>query len=92
MSTTTDAVALGRRAAPVARPARPTARRAGGQLVLHAAFVVACLATLFPLAWMLRTAVIGLGVNTEVGIGPFKVAALPKFRVAFTNSTDPSLP
>jgi ABC-type glycerol-3-phosphate transport system permease component len=56
MSTTTDAVALGRRAAPVARPARPAARRAGGQLVLHAAFVVACLVTLFPLAWMLRTA------------------------------------
>jgi multiple sugar transport system permease protein/sn-glycerol 3-phosphate transport system permease protein len=56
MSTTTDTVALGQRAAPVARPARPAARRAGGQLVLHATFVIACLVTLFPLAWMLRTA------------------------------------
>jgi ABC-type glycerol-3-phosphate transport system permease component len=35
---------------------RPAARRIGGQLLLHAAFVVACLVTLFPLAWMLRTA------------------------------------
>ena len=40
MSTTTDAA-----------PARR-----GGQLALHIAFVAACLVTLFPLAWMLRTA------------------------------------
>jgi ABC-type glycerol-3-phosphate transport system permease component len=56
MSTTTDAVALGHCTAPAARAARPAARRAGGQLVLHVAFVIACLVTLFPLAWMLRTA------------------------------------
>ncbi len=53
---TTDTVALEHRRAPVARPARTAARRAGGQLVLHAAFVITCLVTLFPLAWMLRTA------------------------------------
>ncbi|MCW5735283.1 MAG: carbohydrate ABC transporter permease [Enhydrobacter sp.] len=40
MSTTTDAA--------------PSRR--GGQLVLHLAFVAACVVTLFPLAWMLRTA------------------------------------
>jgi ABC-type glycerol-3-phosphate transport system permease component len=40
MSTTTDA-------AP---------QRAGGQIALHLAFIAACLVTLFPLAWMLRTA------------------------------------
>jgi ABC-type glycerol-3-phosphate transport system permease component len=55
MSTTIDAAALPSRAAPI-RSARPAARRGGGQIVLHATFVVACLVTLFPLAWMLRTA------------------------------------
>lgn len=34
----------------------PPARRVGSQIALHAAFVAACLVTLFPLAWMLRTA------------------------------------
>ncbi|MGZ5907910.1 MAG: hypothetical protein ACXWKQ_21375, partial [Reyranella sp.] len=56
MSTTTDAITLPRRTASAARSARPAPRRAGGQLVLHAAFIIACLVTLFPLAWMLRTA------------------------------------
>lgn len=42
--------------------------------------------------WGLRTVVIGLGVSGEIGLGPFKVGAIPRFRVAFTNSTDPSLP
>jgi len=40
MSTTTD----------------PGARPAGGQLALHAAFITVCLVTLFPMAWMMRTA------------------------------------
>ncbi len=31
-------------------------RQRAGQLALHAAFIIACLATLFPLVWMLRTA------------------------------------
>ncbi|MBI3543662.1 MAG: hypothetical protein HY075_10360 [Deltaproteobacteria bacterium] len=42
--------------------------------------------------WLLRTIVLGLGVNTEIGIGAYKVGALPKFRVALSNSTDPTLP
>lgn len=42
--------------------------------------------------FMLRTLVIGIGVSAEAGIGPFKVGAVPRFRVAFTNSSDPSLP
>ncbi len=42
--------------------------------------------------WGLRTLVLGIGVSAEVGLGPFKVGAVPRFRVAFTNSTDPSLP
>ncbi|MBI3556952.1 MAG: hypothetical protein HY074_11870 [Deltaproteobacteria bacterium] len=42
--------------------------------------------------WLLRTLVVGIGVNAEIGIGPYKASALPKFRVVFSNSTDPTLP
>jgi ABC-type glycerol-3-phosphate transport system permease component len=52
----TDAVALPRSSAVAARRERPAMRRRGGQVALHAAFVIACLVTLFPLLWMLRTA------------------------------------
>lgn len=40
--------------------------------------------------WGLRTVVVGLGVNTQIGIGPFQIGALPRFRVVFSNSTDPT--
>jgi hypothetical protein len=43
--------------------------------------------------WRLRTMVVGLGVNAEIGIGPIlKVGATPRFRLAFSNSTDPVMP
>lgn len=53
MSTTTE-LALPRPAGITA--ARQVARRRGNQVLLHVAFVAACLATLFPMLWMLRTA------------------------------------
>ncbi len=58
MSTTTDTLTLPARARPSAgvHRSRRTAPPAVGQIALHAAFVLACVATLFPLAWMLRTA------------------------------------
>ncbi|MFQ3623680.1 MAG: carbohydrate ABC transporter permease [Acetobacteraceae bacterium] len=63
MSTTTEAMGggrIGRRIAhrgPLAQPLRRSrpARRSA-QVGLHLAFAIACAATLFPLAWMLRTA------------------------------------
>lgn len=55
MSTTTE-LALPEPAGMDIAAARQTARRRGGQVVLHVAFVAACLATLFPMLWMLRTA------------------------------------
>lgn len=43
--------------------------------------------------WMLRTAVVGLGVKIELGLGPIvKFGILPRFRLAFTNSKEPSVP
>lgn len=42
--------------------------------------------------WHLRTITVGLGINMEFGMGPFKVAAVPKSRLIFTNSTTPSIP
>ena len=42
--------------------------------------------------WALRTVIFGAGVNAEVGIGPFRVGAFPRFRMIFSNSKDPSLP
>lgn len=45
-----------------------------------------------PKGWMLRTAVIGIGVNMNIGIGEWKFGVLPRFRVGFTNSNDPSVP
>lgn len=42
--------------------------------------------------WMLRTVVVGLGVSTEIGIGPFKVGATPRSRLVFTNSSNPMVP
>jgi ABC-type glycerol-3-phosphate transport system permease component len=55
MSTTTD-LALPRRVGVDIAAARQVARRRGSQVLLHVAFVAACLATLFPMLWMLRTA------------------------------------
>lgn len=43
--------------------------------------------------WMLRTAIVGVGVGVEVGVGPiWKIKAIPRFRLAFSNSKDPVLP
>lgn len=42
--------------------------------------------------WMLRSAVIGLGVNLEVGFGKLKYGFLPRFRVGFSNAKEPSIP
>jgi hypothetical protein len=42
--------------------------------------------------WMVRTFVIGVGINAEAGVGSVKVGAFPRFRLAFTNSKDPTLP
>lgn len=55
MSTTTDLTLPRTGGADVAATLQATRRRAS-QVVLHIAFVVACLATLFPMLWMLRTA------------------------------------
>ncbi len=44
-------------------------------------------------SWLMRTFILGVGFNIEAGIGPIvKLAAAPKFTVAFSNSTDPVLP
>ncbi len=43
--------------------------------------------------WSLRTVMVGIGVSMEVGISKiFKLGAIPRFKVAFTNSSDPGLP
>lgn len=48
---------------------------------------------LIPSKWMLRTIVVGLGVNMEIKAGPIiRLGALPRFRVAFTNAVEPSVP
>lgn len=58
MSTTTDFAALPRPVAttPAAGRANTLAPSRSGQFFLHTAFILACVATLFPLLWMLRTA------------------------------------
>ena len=42
--------------------------------------------------WMLRSAVVGLGVNTELGLGEVKFSILPRFRIGFSNAKEPSMP
>lgn len=42
--------------------------------------------------WALRTVVVGVGINMEIGVGPAKVGIVPKFRMQFTNSSEPILP
>lgn len=42
--------------------------------------------------WMLRSAVLGIGVNMEVGLGEAKFGILPRFRVGFSNAKEPSMP
>jgi ABC-type glycerol-3-phosphate transport system permease component len=56
VSTTTDPAILATPAARGAPRVRPIAARRGGQLLLHVAFIAVCIATLFPMVWMLRTA------------------------------------
>ena len=52
----TDTAALPRRTIEPEAVSQAVARRHAGQFALHLAFAIACLATLFPLLWMLRTA------------------------------------
>ena len=42
--------------------------------------------------WMLRVISFGVAVGVTVGIGPYQVGAMPKFRMMFTNSMEPLLP
>ena len=43
--------------------------------------------------WKVRTIVVGVGAELEVGVGPIlKLKAVPRFRVAFSDSDDPALP
>lgn len=56
MSTTTETAILSRRVVADAAPNPALLRRHASQVALHAAFIMACLVTLFPLVWMLRTA------------------------------------
>ncbi len=43
--------------------------------------------------FMLRSVVVGLGVNMEIKAGPvIKFGALPRFRVGFSNAKEPSIP
>ena len=42
--------------------------------------------------WMWRSAVLGIGVNMEVGLGEAKFGILPRFRVGFSNAKEPSIP
>jgi hypothetical protein len=39
--------------------------------------------------WSLRAIAIGVGVQSEIGIGPFRLGAVPKTRLIFTNLKDP---
>jgi hypothetical protein len=44
-------------------------------------------------SWLLRTVVVGLGLKMEFGVGPIvQVGVLPRFRLAFTNNKEPSVP
>src|SRR5690349_19402975 len=38
--------------------------------------------------WMLRSAVLGIAVNMEVGLGEAKFGILPRFRVGFSNAKE----
>jgi len=42
--------------------------------------------------WMVRTLTIGINASAQIGIGPFQIGAVPRFRFIFSNSTDPTLP
>ena len=42
--------------------------------------------------WQVRTLAFGIGVNAQVGIGPFKIGAYPRCRLILSNSTDPTMP
>lgn len=43
--------------------------------------------------WMLRTVAVGIGINTEIGVGDLvKIGAAPKLRLVFSNSSDPVVP
>ncbi len=42
--------------------------------------------------WLLREMVFGIGINAQVGIGPFKIGAYPEIRFVFSNTTDTLVP
>lgn len=42
--------------------------------------------------WMLRSVIVGLGIQMEIKLGPIvKFGVLPRFRIGFSNSRDPSI-
>lgn len=43
--------------------------------------------------WLLRSVVVGVGVNAEAGVGPIlRVGVLPRFRLGFSYAREPSFP
>jgi hypothetical protein len=43
--------------------------------------------------WKLRTVLVGVGVSLGAGLGPIlQVNATPRFRLAFSNNSDPAFP
>jgi hypothetical protein len=42
--------------------------------------------------WMLRSVIVGLSTNVEIGVGPVRVGAVPRARLIFTNSIEPFMP
>ena len=43
-------------------------------------------------AWNLRSLLIGIGVDAEVGFGPIRIGAVPAMRLLFTNAKEPDIP
>lgn len=42
--------------------------------------------------WMLRTLVVGVGVNMDIGVNDLTVGVAPRFRMVFTNGTNTPIP
>ncbi|MEO5970758.1 MAG: hypothetical protein ABIQ95_12600 [Bdellovibrionia bacterium] len=42
--------------------------------------------------WQLRAMAFGIGVNAQVGFGPWQIGAYPELRLIFSNSSDSYVP
>jgi len=42
--------------------------------------------------WSLRSIALGIGINAEISIGPYRVGAFPRCRLIFSNSSNPVMP